>query len=157
MNQHRTFMVPASEYECARLLAEWQWLVPVGDTPLQLTALGDWLFGKRDGSLWLLSMLEGTYVQVARTSDEFNVKNKSADWLKETFLTDWFELGMSKGIVPDKGECIGWKVHPIIGGKLEATNLQVFSMLVYQSLMGQLHRQLQARPEPKKKSWLKLW
>lgn len=150
-------MVPASSYECARLLSEWQWLVPVTDTPLQLTALGDWVFGKRDASLWLLSVLDGSYAEVAKTSDDFNVKNKSADWVKETFLTEWFDLALSKGLSPSKDECLGWKVHPSIGGKFEADNIQIFSMLVYQSLMGQLHRQLQAKPEPKKKSWLKLW
>jgi len=46
-----------------------------------------------------------------------------------------------------------------LGGKFEVANLQVFSMLVYQSLMGQLHRQLQQRPNPpaEKRSWFKLW
>ena len=45
-------------------------------------------------------------------------------------------------------QCLGWKVHPIIGGALDKTNLQLFSVHMYQSLMGQLFRQLGGRPVP---------
>lgn len=43
---------------------------------------------------------------------------------------------------PTKDECLGWKVHPKIGGKFEVANLKVFSMVVYQTLMGQFHWQI---------------
>jgi hypothetical protein len=36
----------------------------------------------------------------------------------------------------------------MLGGKFQAANLQIFSMTVYQSLMGQLHRQLRRPPVP---------
>jgi hypothetical protein len=114
-------MIAASEYDTAGLLAEWHWLVPKFATPLFISAFGDWVFGHPDGSLWILSLLEGNYHQVARNAAEYNTLNKSI-------------------------ECLGWKAHPVIGGKFAAANLQVFSMAVYQSLMGQLHRQLRFGP-----------
>ena len=33
----------------AGLLAEWRWLVPLTETPLFITQLGDWVFGARNG------------------------------------------------------------------------------------------------------------
>lgn len=156
---HRPFFADVEHTDNSALLEEWRWLVPATDTPLFLTALGDWVFGAPDGSLWLLSALEGNYSKVASNSVEFNHLNKSQEWIEETFLASWFDIALGNEIRPSESECIGWKLHPLLGGKFEVANLQLFSMLVYQSLMGQLHRQLQQRPAaPKeKKPWFKLW
>ncbi len=159
MREPRPLMIEASQYDAPSLLAEWSWLVPNTDTPLFISAFGDWVFGHPDGSLWALSVLEGTYERVAVNGAEYNTLNKSGEWLNKTFIAGWQPIAAGHGLQPGKDECLGWKVHPLIGGKLEVANLQVFSMLVYQSIMGQLHRQLQQRAAPKqeKKSWFKRW
>ena len=153
----RPLMIEASKFDAPALLEEWKWLVPKTDTPLFLSALGDWVFGHPDGSLWALSVLEGTYERVAANSTEYNRLNKSAEWLESTFVAGWLPIAAGNGLEPGDGQCVGWKLHPLLGGKFEVANLQLFDMRVYQSLMGQLHRQLRARnaaePPPKKKSW----
>jgi hypothetical protein len=155
MDQLRPLMIEASEYDVSPLLAEWRWLVPESATPLFISAFGDWVFGHPDGSLWALSVLEGSYGTVAQNAAEYNTLNKSTEWLEKTFIAGWQVIAAGNGMQPDKDQCLGWKLHPLLGGKFEVANLQLFSMLVYQSLMGQLHRQLQQRsaPPPKKKSW----
>lgn len=158
---NRPLFVEASKYDVVSLLLEWEWLVPKEDTPLFITAFGDWVFGKPDGSLWVLSVLEGSYECVACDAAEYNSLNKSEEWLNKIFIAEWFSIALGNGLSPTENECIGWKVHPAIGGKFEPENQQVFSMLVYQSIMGQLHRQLQQRaPTPQKveqKPWFKFW
>ena len=57
--------------------------------------------------------------------------------------TKWFLDGFvfrcdAEGLLLASGECYGWRIHPMIGGKFEFENIQVFSLLVYESLMGQL-------------------
>jgi hypothetical protein len=155
----RPLMIEASRYNTTELLDEWKWLIPTTDTPLFLSALGDWVFGHADGSLWALSVLEGTYERIAANSAEYNKLNKSVDWLESTFSAGWLAIAAGNGLEPEKDQCIGWKLHPLLGGKFELANLQLFHMRVYQSLMGQLHRQLRARKAPKppaeKKSWFK--
>lgn len=101
--------------------------------------------------------LKGTYEQVARNAAEYNTLNKSAEWLDKTFIAGWQPIAAGHGLEPKQDECLGWKVHPLIGGKFEVANLQLFSMRVYQSLMGQLHRQLQQHPPQGKKPWFKFW
>ena len=155
MSQPRALLIEASQYELGKLLPEWRWLVPESDTPLFISVFGDWVFGNPDGSLWVLSVLEGTYERIARKAAEYNTINKSEEWLEKTFIAGWQPIAAGQGLVPAKDQCLGWKVHPLIGGKFEVANLQVFDMVVYQSIMGQFHRQLQRRelPPPKKKSW----
>jgi hypothetical protein len=154
MNQLRDLMIAASEYDVPRLLAQWRWLVPETATPLFISALGDWVFGHPDGSLWVLSVLEGSYGEVARNAAEYNTFNKQAEWLEKTFIAGWQVIAAGHSMQPSRDECLGWKLHPLLGGKFEIGNLQLFSMAVYQSLMGQLHRQLQQRSAltPQKKS-----
>lgn len=138
----RPLMSHANEFDVGALLAEWKWLIPETDTPLVISAFGDWVFGKPDGSLWVLSLLEGSYEQVAENSGEYNSLSKSQQWLNEVFIADWLPIALENGLVPSADECIGWKLHPLLGGEFEVANLQVFSMLAYQAIMGQLHRQL---------------
>jgi hypothetical protein len=142
MNQLRALVINASEYDTSRLLTEWHWLVPELAVPLFISVFGDWVFGHSDGSLWMLSLLDGDYRQLAKNAAEYNALNKSAEWLEKTFIASWQAIAAGHGLQPSKNECLGWKIHPILGGKFEAANLQIFSMAVYQSLMGQLHRQL---------------
>ena len=142
MSALRPFMIAASQFDTKALVHEWRWLVPESDTPLFISIFGDWVFGQPNGSLWALSVLEGTYEQIAQNAAEYNTLNKSFEWLDATFIAGWQEIAARHGLEPTDGECLGWKVHPIIGGKFEAENLAIFSMTVYQSTMGQLHRQL---------------
>ncbi len=123
------------------LLQEWRWLVPHGDSPLFVSFFGDWVFGAQDGSLWALSLLDGDYRRVAANADEYNKQKASFEWLDEVFMAGWQEIAERQGLVPTEDQCVGWKVHPVFGGPFAAENLQLFSMRVYQSLMGQLHRQ----------------
>ena len=159
MDTQRPLMIEASSYNANQLLTEWLWLVPESDTPLFISAFGDWVFGNPDGSLWVLSVLEGVYEKVALNSTEYNKLNKSPQWLDETFIAEWLPIAAENGLEPQEDECLGWKIHPMIGGKFEASNLQVFSMVVYQSLMGQFHRQLQKTQIVSKenKPWYKFW
>lgn len=137
------FMREPSLKESEELLPQWSWLIPRRVHPIFLSAFGDWVLGEEDGSLWLLSVLEGVYEKLANDSAEFNALNKSDEWNDQKFIEGWWQIAKENGIVPEKGECIGWKVHPLIGGEFSVSNLQIFSMRVYQSLMSQLHSRLQ--------------
>ena len=137
------FMKKPSEAEVETLLPQWSWLVPSTATPLLLSVFGDWLFGNPDGSLSVLSVLEGTFEQVASNSEEYNGLNKSPEWCDEIFISSWYSIAIENGISPKNGECIGWQVHPIIGGEFSPSNLKIFSMPVYQSLMSHLHAMVQ--------------
>jgi len=156
---NRALMNSVSQYDVSALAHEWTWLIPADHTPLFISVLADWVFGAPDGSLWCLSVLEGDYTRIAVNAAEYNRLNKSEEWLKTTFIAGWQSVAAANGLLPNDDECLGWKVHPLIGGELKSANLQVFDMLVYQGIMGQLHRQLRQRPAPPEavKPWFKFW
>lgn len=148
------------------LASNWSWVVPEDHTPLFLSIFGDWVFGARDGSLWGLSTLEGSYERIAGNSAEFNALKGSPEWLDKVFLASWQEIAARHGIVPSASECITWKVPPVLGGAYEVNNLQLLPQVVYQPIIAQVHKRLVdgAKPdssrvefrEPELPRWIQL-
>lgn len=137
----RDLAISCSNLEWRPLLQEWRWLVPEDHNPLLIGAFGDWIIGAPDGSLWSLELLEGTYSRIADNADAFNQAKADPENLKLWFMAEWVEIAERRGLVPKADECLGWKVHPMLGAPISPDNIQVFSLRVYQSLMGQLFRQ----------------
>lgn len=138
----RSLATSCSDIDCRPLLENWRWLVPDDHRPLMVGVFGDWIMGAPDGSLWCLELLEGSYSRIADDAEVFNRAKSNPDNLNLWFMAEWAEIAERHGLVPSTDQCLGWKVHPMLGGKFEADNIQVFSLRVYQSLMGQLFRQL---------------
>ena len=126
----------------ADLIAHWAWLVPSNHTPALISVLGDWVVVDREGNHWALSSLEGTYELIACSSLEFNAKKREFTWLDEVFCASWQEIAQRHGHVPDIGQCISWRVLPVIGGEFHPSNLCVVSEAVHQCVTSQVHKQL---------------
>lgn len=69
-------------------------------------------------------------------------------WLEDELAAGWVIIAEGNGLVPGPDQCLGWKLHPLLGGTFDKANLKIFSMRVYQSLMGQMFRQLARQPAP---------
>jgi hypothetical protein len=138
----RDLAISCEDMDCERLLIEWHRLVPPDATALMIGIFGDWIFGVPDGSHWHLDLLEGQFRQVARDSTDFNAKKREEKYRDEWFRADWAGIALQNGFRPNRDECLGWKLAPVLGGPFSVENIQVFSLLVYQSINGQLFRQL---------------
>jgi hypothetical protein len=138
----RPLAISCDSIDCRALLSDWNWLVPPDHSPLLIGAFGDWIMGAPDGSLWSLSLLDGSYEQVAPDSASFNAAKNEPEKLDAWFNASWVAIAADHGLVPAEDECLGWKLHPKLGGAFAAPNIGIFTLRVYQSLMGQLHRQL---------------
>lgn len=138
----RDLAISCEGMDCKRLLTDWMWLVPPDATPLMIGIFGDWIFGAPDGSLWHLGLLEGQFQPVAQDSTEFNAKKREEEYRDLWFGANWADIALGNGLTPDRAECLGWKVAPVLGGPFSVDNIKVFSLLAYQSVTGQLFRQL---------------
>jgi hypothetical protein len=139
----RPFIVSSSLYDSAKLLQFWRWLIPETETPLFITGLGDWIFGRPDGSIAKLDILEGKYSFLSKSSDEYNRQKTSREWLEKEFLINWYEIAIGNQLIPTTDQCIGWKLAPILGGEITLDNLQLYFMTVYQWSQGQIHQKIQ--------------
>jgi len=124
----RDLALLCSDIDCPSLLQEWRWLVPDTHRPLMIGAFGDWIMGAPDGSFWSLELLEGTYARVADNAEAFNRAKEDPENLNLWFMAEWVQIAERQGLVPEEDECLGWKVHPILGAPIAAENIQVFSL-----------------------------
>ena len=163
MQDTRPLAIDASHFDCETLLEEWRWLVPRSETPLMIGAFGDWVFGAPDGGTCMLCLLEGNYERVAGSRAEFNRMKEREEFRNDRFHADWVAIAADRGLVPDPDECLGWKTAPILGGPFRPENPGIFPMRVYQSLQGQLHRQVREntsadrRAGGGKRPWWRFW
>lgn len=138
----RDLAILCDQLEWQPLFQHWRWRVPLDHHPLLLGAFGDWICVAPNGSIWALCLLEGDYRQVAESTAAFDRAKLVASNLDEWFKADWVGIAAEHGLVPGEHESLGWIIHPRIGGEFSVENIQIFPLRVYQTLMGQLHRQI---------------
>lgn len=137
------------------LLREWRWIVPADHRPFRMTMFGDWFFEAPDGSVHMLDLLEGDLKRIADSMAALAELDKREDKREELYLEDFVVRCRSEGVELKEGECLGWRLHPKLGGTLSADNIQPFSIRLYQSLVGQLLRQLRGMESGAEKAALK--
>ena len=141
-----TLGIPLEGVAVNELLVEWRWLVSTSFQAKYLTAFGDWIFSLAAGEIYFLDLLEGSLTLVAPSDTCFEKSLESVENRNRWFMTDWLKICHSRGLALGKGECFGWTVHPILGGKFDVDNIQVFDLTVYQCMLGQIFRQLKNKP-----------
>ena len=165
MEEARPLAIEASRFDCDELLQEWRWLVPPSAKPLLIGAFGDWVFGAPDGGVYMLCLFEGTFERVADSTAEFNRLKEQEQFRDDRFHADWVTVAAAHGLVPKEDECLGWKAAPIFGGPFRPENIAIYPMVIYQSLQGELHRQLREqallprrrRKRRSQRRWWRFW
>lgn len=139
-------LIEKSKHDPARLLEDWRWLLEGTFRPIAWSKFGDCFLENASGAVQLLDVLGGELREVATSRDRFhelvNVQENQEEWLLSRLV---FELH-ERGIIPGEGECYALKIHPALGGKIEADNVIILSMLVWSSISGQLYQQLDRMP-----------
>jgi T6SS immunity protein Tdi1, C-terminal len=133
--------------DVATLFDDWQWLLKDEFRPLAWSKFGDCFLERRDGSVEMLDVVDGTVRKLAASRDEFysliNMQENQEEWLMSLLVFDLHE----RELVPKPGECYAFTIHPLLGGKLVADNVMVMSLRVWCSMSGQLHQQLHDKPK----------
>ena len=129
--------IPVDGLDTARLLEAWRWLVPADFQPVQLSKFGHWFLASPDGHIHHLNLVEGSLLQVAKSRGQFEAMKED-----EHIRNEWLLAGLvlqcdAKGLILKPGECYGWRLHPMVGGKIEFENIQVFPWADYQTLLAQ--------------------
>ena len=54
---------------------------------------------------------------------------------------------LDAGMVLEKNQCYGYKIPPVLGGKIEVANIEPTDIAVHQGLLSQIHEQNRNLPE----------
>lgn len=141
----RSLAISCDGIDCNRLLTAWKWCLPEDAKPLLIGIFGDWVFGRPDGTHWHLDLLEGRFRLIARDSAEFNEKKNEQEYRDEWFGANWADIAIAHGLKPNDRECLGWKLLPIMGGQFAVENIRVYPLMAYQTITGDIFRQIARR------------
>jgi hypothetical protein len=107
--------------------------------------MGDWVLAAPDGTVWALSVLEGSYECIADSTADFDRAKLDFAWLDHHFCAAWQEIAHRNDVVPSNSECLTWKVPPVLSGTFNVEDLCTMPLDAYQHAMSQLHQQLRER------------
>ncbi|SRR5713226_3550546 len=128
------------------LLDDWAWLLREPYALIALNNFGDMFLRDGTGKVHFLDLAAGQITTIAESMEEFQRlsadKNCRARWFLLGLLTELDRAGMTI----TKGECFGFKKPPVLGGKIELSNIEITQLSVYASLMGQIHQQVRNLP-----------
>ena len=128
------------------LLEDWAWLLRRTFTLIALNNFGDMFLRDEGGEVHFLELAAGQVTTIAGSMEEFHRlstdKNNQARWFLLGLLTELERAG----ITITKGQCFGFKKPPVLGGKIELSNIEITQLSVYTSLMGQIHQQVRNLP-----------
>ncbi len=157
-------------YSIEQLLADWRWLLPDDVELVVITKMGD-AFVRRlsDGAILWLNVTEGSVDQVSASLDKFQAAIAESQNIEKWFLPDIVQGQSALGVNPNLNECLSFKVPPILGGQVDADNIEVTDIAVHFSVAGQIHKHTKDLPHeakidrieigepPQKKPFWRFW
>lgn len=138
--------IPIENLSTAELLEDWAWLIQKSYSLVAMNNFGDMFLRDENGAIHFLELVSGTITKIAESAIKFEQSAKETEnrrtWFLTILLTELEQAGMTLA----KGQCFGYKIPPILGGKIEVANIEVGDISVYVSLLGQIHQQVRSAP-----------
>ena len=138
--------ISVSETAVLSALESWSWLPISHLTVFAVSAFGEVFFRNESGEVFQIDTIEGLLSKVADNATEFSdllLEEESRDKL----LLDGFVIGArSRGLILEEGECYDFKIAPILGGPMNAEQIEKTSFEVKSHIVGQIHEQVKYLP-----------
>jgi len=144
--QWKRLSIDPSTLDCDRLLSDWRWLVPLDLRPFSLTLFGDWFFEDDCGRVHFLDTVGGQLSQIAPTRDAFLAMRERPENLDQWYMADLALLCLDRGLRPAAGQCLSFKIPPVLSGPLDLDNIEVCDLIVHESITAQIHRGVKNLP-----------
>ena len=128
------------------LLSDWYWRVEGQFAPLLMTAFGDLFLRDPDGQVWFLDLVSGEFTVVANDTDEWAAMFDNPDTADEWLMPGLVYALIDEGMRLEAGTCYGYRIAPVLGGKIEPDNIEVTDLSVHFAVTGQIHEQVKDLP-----------
>lgn len=139
--------IHATGLDYNRLLSDWRWLVPESFRPFSLTIFGDWFFEDSAGRVIFLDTVAAELSEIASSRQAFLAERAKQENLDQWFMADLAMLCWERGLRPGPGQCLSFKIPPVLSGPLQVDNIEVCDLMVHESITAQVHRQTKDLPE----------
>jgi len=107
-----------------------------------MNQFGDMFLCNDKGEIYFLDIIKGEANKIADSVAELEVLLLDKEVEASLFLTELLTELEREGITLAEGQCFSFRIPPVLGGKMESSNVEVCSISVHVSLVGQILRQV---------------
>lgn len=141
------YIIDQHGFDWPKLLESWFWLLPKKFVVWIMNRFGDLFIVLDDGTVHKLDIGCGTLTQVAESREDFIVKidkpGRADDWL----MIPLVDRMVAAGKTLTEGQCYGFRVPPVLGGKYDDENIVVISIQDFLAAYGSIHEQIKDVPD----------
>lgn len=134
-----------ADRQYADALESWRWLGLDRKAPIGCSLFGDVLFEAGDGC-WYLDLATGQLERVwpsrAAANAELATQDGRARWLRR----DLAETATRRGLTLADDQVFDFVTPPVLGGAVDASNLNPADFVVTVNIAGQIHDQVRKLP-----------
>jgi len=134
-----------TESDVRTWLGNWPGRITGRVAPIFLSKFGDWFLRRPDGCVDELSVIEGTYLQVASSQEEFSALVNTPAWQEQHLLSRLVAQLHERRIVPSSGQCYALAPHPVFLGRIDISRAMLMDINVWQSICSQVFSQLEKK------------
>ncbi|MGN0064439.1 MAG: T6SS immunity protein Tdi1 domain-containing protein [Nocardioides sp.] len=136
-----------SDEQYAAALESWQWCEPIASlTPRITNAFGDVFLSDDRGAYWFLDTMTGELYRGWDDLDALQAVVDSAEGEDELLMVSATQAATEAGLYPYGDQVLSFKVPPVLGGEMEADNLEVADFVMALNVLGQIHEQVRLLP-----------
>jgi hypothetical protein len=126
-----------AESDVRTWLGYWPGRITGRVTPVFMSQFGDWFLRRPDGGTAELSVIDGTYLEVASTPEEFASLVNTQSWQEQHLLSLQISQLHERGIIPKPGQCFGFAPHPALLGRIDISRAVLMDIGVWQMICAQ--------------------
>ena len=130
--------------DARRMLSTWAWLLPQRIAAVAINRFGEWYVATPDGAVHLLSIWDGTLVQVAPSREAWTewLATEAGAKANRAELVALLE-GRGKRLADD--QCFAFMPPPLDGVPIDVARIAPIKLAAIASIMGQTHQQRAVR------------
>ena len=134
---HDLLIQSIPESDARTWLGYWSTMVGGRVAPVFMSKFGDWFLRRPDGGTDELSVIEGTYVSIASSPDEFASLVNTQAWQEQHLLSYQVAQLHERGIIPPPGQCYAFAPHPALLGRIDIERVMLMDIGVWQHICAQ--------------------
>jgi hypothetical protein len=126
-------------------IQSWDWIDFSGKEPFITSCFGDVFFESEDG-IYFLDTLEGSFERIASSKSNLEAILNTRDGQEHFLMSGLATTAQEYGLKISIGECLDFKVSPVLGGSLEVENIDLMSFKLSLDMAGQIMKQVKDLP-----------
>lgn len=141
------YLIDQSGIDWSTALSSWSWLLPPEFTVWLVNRFTDLFLVLPDETVHMLDVGVGTLTKVAESREDFCTKIDMGYSANEWLMIPLVDRLVSAGLILHPGQCYGFKIPPVMGGKYSVDNCGPLAIWDYLGAYGSIHEQLKNLPD----------